>query len=107
MADSGALIIGIGKPKGEPMGDKMGEVCVPLSSLSTNDGSDEGEGNVSPEVGDIVNPDMRVTRIDGENAYLEAVGTEPKAEEAGEAKPENMEEDLMNKAKQVDQSGSY
>lgn len=54
-------------PKEEKMeGKQPGEICIPLEKLMIND----GEEQVEPSEGDIVNPDMKVTRVQDKLVYM-------------------------------------
>lgn len=96
-----ALMIGIGSPKG-PEGMDEGsaaEICIPMEKLKI---SQEGQEDVEPSVGDIVNPDMKITRVEGGNAYMVAVdGMKDQAEPT----LEDEESDLRKQAEEQDKMG--
>jgi hypothetical protein len=114
------LMVAIGLPKGGPAPDAgaqqdsegMGaaegsmsdsEVCVPLSALAMPDG-ENGDQMANPEVGDKVTftVDGAVTRIEGDNAYVEpeAVNGQPVEGEAGEEQGDDQAPE--NQADQAD-----
>lgn len=70
------------------------EFCVPLDSLSMPDDKDQ---MTPPEVGDVVNAQVegKVSRIEGENAYVVATSINGKPigeEEAAEPSPEDQDQ---------------
>lgn len=99
-----ALMIGIGEPKKPEMNDEGAgdEVCIPLDKLSVAD--DESGEAVKPAIGDIVNPDMKITRIEGDNAYMVAVDGMNDSQEKDESM-DDQEASLRKASEQADQQG--
>jgi hypothetical protein len=62
------------------------EDCIPLSSLSMPDDQEQMQ---NPEVGDMVNYSVegKVTRIEGENAYVQKTAINGNKVEGGAAAP--------------------
>ena len=83
---------------------KQGMVKLPLSMFELG----EGEENANPEVGDMVELEGKVERIDGEMAIVSvsnAMSEEPEAEESN--KPEMSEEDRMMKMAEESDKENY
>lgn len=83
---------------------KEGMVKLPLSMFELG----EGEENANPEVGDMVELEGKVERIDGEMAIVSvsnAMSEEPEAEESN--KPEMSEEDRMMKMAEESDKENY
>lgn len=81
------------------------EMCVPISAVSTQDGSDS---LVAPEVDDEVQMDVvgKVTRIEGENAYITPTkvnGEEISNDESDSNPQENESDKMRSMAMQADQ----
>jgi hypothetical protein len=98
-----ALMIGLGEVKDEPKkGKQPGEICIPVEKLKVND----GEEDVEPAPGDIVNPDMKVTRVQDGIVYMEAV--DGMKEEEKEMSMEEEEGMMRKMAEESDKmGGSY
>ncbi len=83
---------------------KEGMVKLPLSMFELGD----GEENANPEVGDMVELEGKVERIDGDMAIVSvsnAMSEEPEAEESN--KPEMSEEDRMMKMAEESDKENY
>ena len=83
---------------------KEGMVKLPLSMFELG----EGEENANPEVGDMVELEGKVERIDGDMAIVSvsnAMSEEPEAEESN--KPEMSEEDRMMKMAEESDKENY
>lgn len=83
---------------------KEGMVKLPLSMFELG----EGEENANPEVGDMVELEGKVERIDGDMAIVSvsnAMSEEPEAEESN--KPEMSEEDQMMKMAEESDKENY
>ena len=83
---------------------KEGMVKLPLSMFELGD----GEENANPEVGDMVELEGKVERIDGDMAIVSvsnAMSEEPESEESN--KPEMSEEDRMMKMAEESDKENY
>ena len=83
---------------------KSGMVKLPLSMFEIS----EGEENSAPEVGDMVELEGKVDRIEGDMAIVSvsnAMSEEPEAEESN--KPEMSEEDRMMKMAEESDKENY
>jgi hypothetical protein len=83
---------------------KEGMVKLPLSMFEIS----EGEENSTPEVGDMVELEGKVERIDGEMAIVSvsnAMAEESESEESNE--PEMSEEDRMMKMAEESDKENY
>ena len=83
---------------------KEGMVKLPLSMFELG----EGEENANPEVGDMVELEGKVERIDGDMAIVSvsnAMSEEPESEESNE--PEISEEDRMMKMAEESDKENY
>lgn len=96
-------MIGIGKTDDkEPQMNDEGagdEVCIPVEKLKI----DDGENQVEPAVGDVVNPDMKITRIENGNAYMVAVDA---MKDETEPSMDDQEASLRSQAEQADKMGA-
>jgi hypothetical protein len=104
----GPLTAGEGKtspaPSTKEKSMKEGMVKLPLSMFELGD----GEENANPEVGDMVELEGKVERIDGDMAIVSvsnAMSEEPEAEESN--KPEMSEEDRMMKMAEESDKENY